>query len=257
MQQSLSYRHAKQYRRAKKCEKQLKTWLGRMIRDVERKWVGERSAELNNVMSKSVKIWEMAKERRIYSWHAAEVECIGKGKPQKPYEFGCKVSIATNAMSAPGGHFILHAQAMHGKPYDGHTLAAAIANVGENVGREPKRSFVDKGYAGHNYEHKTRVYRSGQKRGVTAQIKRELRRRSVVEPIIGHAKHDNRMARNWLKGEMGDKINASFAATGYNFSRILAWLAILLPIFWEFITEILKDNPGNNNIQRYQFIPIT
>jgi len=73
-----------------------------------------------------------------------------------------------------------------------------------------------------------RVYTSGQKRGVTAQIKRELRRRSAVEPAIGHLKEDHRMGRNHLAGRAGDAINAVLAAVGYNFRRLLAWLAAFL-----------------------------
>jgi hypothetical protein len=70
-----------------------------------------------------------------------------------------------------------------------------------------------------------KVYISGQKRGVTDAIKRDLRRRSAVEPVIGHAKSEHRMGRNFLKGVQGDAANAVLAAAGYNFRRILAWLA--------------------------------
>ena len=59
---------------------------------------------------------------------------------------------------------------------------------------------------------------------MTAQIKRELRRRSAVEPVIGHVKSEHRMGRNYLKGRDGDRINAVLAAAGYNFKRLAAWL---------------------------------
>jgi IS5 family transposase len=66
--------------------------------------------------------WRIAHQKRgdrgyLYSWHATEVECISKGKARAPYEFGCKVSIATNLHPAAGGHFILQARALHGNPY--------------------------------------------------------------------------------------------------------------------------------------------
>jgi IS5 family transposase len=85
-------------------------------------------------------------------------------------------------------------------------------------------------YRGHNAPHGAglRVYTAGQKRGVTEQIKRELRRRSAVEPVIGHLKEDHRLGRNHLAGRHGDAVNAIMAAVGYNFRRILAWLAALL-----------------------------
>ena len=72
-----------------------------------------------------------------------------------------------------------------------------------------------------------KVYISGQKRGVTDAIKRELRRRPAVEPVIGHAKADHRMGRNYLAAAHGDAANAVLAAAGYNFRKILAWLAVL------------------------------
>ncbi|MDI2111680.1 IS5/IS1182 family transposase, partial [Bradyrhizobium sp. Mp64] len=59
---------------------------------------------------------------KVYALHAPEVECIGKGKARAPYEFGCKVSIATPVTSPKGGQFVLHAKALHGNPFDGHTL---------------------------------------------------------------------------------------------------------------------------------------
>ena len=76
---------------------------------------------------------------------------------------------------------------------------------------------MDKGYQGHTYEPKNRVFKSGQKRGVTQAIRKELRRRSVVEPIIGHLKADHHLGRNYLKGTQGDKLNALLSGAGYNF----------------------------------------
>lgn len=94
----------------------------------------------------------------------------------------------------------------------------------EQNGTEPNRIYVDKGYRGHNYERKLRVFKSGQKRGVTASIKKELKRRSAVEPLIGHLKNDGRLGRNFLYGALGDKINALMVSAGYNFRLILRWL---------------------------------
>jgi len=145
----------------------------------------------------------------LYAWHAPEVECIGKGKAHKPYEFGVKVSFMTNVNSAPGGHFILHAKALPGRPYDGHTLKAVLAEMSLQTGITPERSYVDKGYRGHKIQGETRVYQSGQKRGITPSIKKELRRRSVIEPMIGHAKQGCRMDRNYLHGAQGDAMNVT------------------------------------------------
>ena len=63
---------------------------------------------------------------------------------------------------------------------------------------------------------------------MTPKIKREMRRRSAVEPVIGHLKSEHRMGRNYLWHRQGDAINAVLAATGYNFRLLLRWLKLLL-----------------------------
>jgi transposase, IS5 family len=87
---------------------------------------------------------------------------------------------------------------------------------------------VDKGYRGHDTQNPRRVFISGQKRGVFGVIKRELRRRSAIEPVIGHLKAEGHLGRCYLKGRAGDAANAILSAIGYNFRRILAWLRVLL-----------------------------
>ena len=165
---------------------------------------------------------------KLYSWHAPEVECIGKGKAAKPYEFGVKVSLTTTNKRCKGGQFILHARALPGNPYDGHTLRQAIEGTEALTGREIERVYVDKGYQGHDAPRPLRVFKSGQKRGVHGQIKKELRRRSAIEAVIGHCKTDGHLGRNFLKGRLGDQINAVMSAVGYNLRLILKWLSKLL-----------------------------
>jgi transposase, IS5 family len=160
--------------------------------------------------------------------HAPEVECIGRGKARSPYEFGCKVSITTPVTAPKGGQFVLHAKALHGNPFDGHTLGPIIADLEKLTGVEVRRIHLDKGYRGHNYPHRFRVWISGQVRRVTKAIRREMRRRAAVEPVIGHLKDDHRMRRNYLKGRHGDRANAVLAAAGYNFSLLRRWLERLL-----------------------------
>lgn len=227
------YAHAKQFKRHRKQVKFLAVRLGRIIRDIRRKIEGneEREAAFTGELAMAVRL-RLQKRRqegpKLYSLHAPETECIGKGKAHKPYEFGCKVSITTTNAKAPGGMFVLHAKALHGNPYDGHTLRTVIEELTDWIGVEPERAYVDKGYVGHDAPKPGRVFRSGQKRGVHGQIKRELRRRSAVEPVIGHLKQEHRMDRNYLKAREGDRINAVLAAAGYNFRRIAQWLKALL-----------------------------
>jgi hypothetical protein len=125
---------------------------------------------------------------KAYSLHVPEVECIGKGKARIPYEFGCKVSIVTPVTAPKGGQFVLHAKALHGNPFDGHTLAPVIADLERLTSVATRRVHVDKGYRGHNHPDKFRVFISGQVRRVTAAIRRQMKRRAAVERVIGTSK---------------------------------------------------------------------
>ena len=167
---------------------------------------------------------------KVYSLHAPEVECIGKGKAHRPYEFGVKVCVATTLAHAKGGQFVAHVKALPGNPYDGHTLATVIPEMEALIGNTIERVLADAGYRGHNAppDYKFRVFTAGQKRRMTPQIKREMRRRSAVEPVIGHLKAEHRMGRNYLAHRAGDATNAVLAAAGYNFRRLIRWLRLLL-----------------------------
>jgi IS5 family transposase len=93
---------------------------------------------------------------------------------------------------------------------------------------ETRRIHVDKGYRGHNHRHKFRVWITGQARRVTQSIRREMKRRAAVEPVIGHLKAEHRLGRNYLKGRDGDRLNAVLAAAGYNFALLLRWFSRFL-----------------------------
>jgi IS5 family transposase len=227
------YTHAHQFKRARRALKFLRIRLGRVIRDIRRKIAGderltERFADLLALAHRVRFQDHRQRGHKIYALHAPEVECIGKGKARAPYEFGCKVSIATPATKPKGGQFVLHAKALHGNPFDGHTLGPVIADLEKLTGVETRRIHVDKGYRGHNHKEKFRVWITGQVRRVTRTIRREMKRRAAVEPVIGHTKAEHRLGRNYLKGRDGDRSNAVLAAAGYNFSLLLRWLARLL-----------------------------
>jgi IS5 family transposase len=227
------YTHAHQFRRARRQLKFLRIRLGRVIRDIRRKIANDEALRerFADLLALAVRVrFQDHRQRgpKVYALHASEVECIGKGKARTPYEFGCKVSVTTPATKPKGGQFVLHAKALHGNPFDGHTLGPVIAELERQTGVETRRIHVDKGYRGHNHKEKFRVWISGQVRRVTAPIRREMRRRAAVEPVIGHTKAEHRMGRNYLKGRDGDRINAVLAAAGYNFALLLRWLARLL-----------------------------
>jgi len=227
------YAHAKQFKRHHRQLRFLRTRLGRLIRDIRRKIHGDES--LTEVFATPLSRADQVRRQRqrqrgwkLYSLHAPEVECIGKGKAHRPYEFGVKVSITTTNARSPGGQFVLHAKALPGNPYDGHTLGAVIKETQALTGGEIKRIYVDKGYRGHDAPNPFRVYRSGQKRGVQGVIKKELRRRSAIEAVIGHLKTDGHLGRNYLKGRHGDQTNAVLTAVGHNLRLVLCWLRALL-----------------------------
>ena len=227
------YTHAKQFKRANRELRFLRTRLGRLSRDIARKTRDDKGLReiFEAPLRKAHRIqWQRQNARgpKLYSWHAPETECIGKGKAHKPYEFGCKVSIATTNRRCKGGQFVLHAKALPGNPYDGHTLREVIQETEALTGCGIERAYVDKGYRGHDAPHPRRVFISGQKRGVVGIIQRELRRRSAIEPVIGHMKIDGHLGRNFLKGYAGDQANAVLTAIGHNFRLILAWLRLLL-----------------------------
>src|SRR6201987_1486825 len=230
------YAHAKQFQRHHRQLRLLRTRLGRLIRDIRRKIAGQ--ADLETVLE-----WPLARAEQIrsqqqrqrgwklYSFHAPEVECIGKGKASAPYEFGVKASVVTTNPRAPGGQFVLHAKALPDNPYDGHTLAVVIDTTEKLTGCAIERAYVDKGYRGHDTANPRRVFISGQKRGVFGAIERELRRRSAIEAVIGHMKAEGHLGRCYLKGREGDAANVILTAVGYNLRLVLAWLRILLRLF--------------------------
>src|ERR1700733_1042109 len=228
------YAHAHQFKRANRSLRKLKTYLGRVIRDIGRRIDGD--PELEEIFARPLSLSRrvLAQDQRqrgpkVYSLHASEVECIGKGKAHRPYEFGVKVSVTTPLQRCRGGQFVAHVAALPGNPYDGHTLAKVVPAITHQLGVSLTRVIADAGYRGHKAPKVKglRVYTSGQKRGVTDQIKRELRRRAAVEPVIGHLKEEHRMGRNYLAGQTGDATNAVLAAVGYNFRLLLVWLAEL------------------------------
>ena len=115
------YAHAKQFRRMRRELRRLRTWLGRLIRDVTRK-TGEIDQELAQVLSRAERIrgQQPQDSKKLYSWHEPDVQCISKGKAHKRYEFGQKVALATTNRS----NWIVAATLLRNNPYDGHTLAA-------------------------------------------------------------------------------------------------------------------------------------
>ena len=245
------YAHAKQFKRARRQTKQLKTYLGRVYRDIQRKSKepDERLLELLQLSERLLK-QEKNSKNKLYSIHAPEVECISKGKAHKRYEFGCKVSLATTSKQ----NWIVGVQALHNNPYDGHTLGGAIKNVESLTGMRVKNAYVDLGYRGHNYKGpgKVHIVDSRKMKKLTRSVRNWFKRRSAIEPVIGHLKSDNRMQKNMLKGEDGDHMNAILSACGFNMRKLMA-VFLYSKLIWQFISPKLKNRANDWLITKSSF----
>jgi len=215
------YLHARQMKRAKRELKKLRVFLGRVIRDVQRKLTPSSEDKLSHLLAVAQRIHQQQKhdKNKVYSVHAPEVECIAKGKAHKRYEFGCKVAMVTSSKD----NWILGIQSLPGNPYDGHTLEASLAQVFRLTGHRPQNAYTDRGYKGTPpVLDGTVVHRTDRKKkSMTPWQWKWFKRRNAIEPIFGHLKQDHRLHRNYLKGTEGDQINALLAGCGFNLRKLL------------------------------------
>ena len=230
------YAHAKQFKRLHRTVKRQRTILGIVMREVQRKLKAPGFApttalaltHLNTLMERAERIRTQRKhdKNKLYALHAPEVECIGKGKARKPYEFGVKAAVV-----------ILHriglmvgARSFPGNPFDGHILNPALeqaTNLMQDVGGTIKEVVADLGFRGVDADNPGKlIIHRGRFKTLNAQQKVWLRRRQAVEPAIGHLKSDNRMDRCWLKGALGDALHTISCAAGYNLRWLMRQVAL-------------------------------
>src|SRR3990172_4263547 len=230
------YAHARQGKRAGRETRKLRVYLGRVIRDLQRKCPAP-SPRLANLLGTAQRIFLQKREDspKVYSMHAPETECISKGKAHKKYEFGCKVSVVSTAKK----NWVIGIGALHGNPYDGHTLKGAIDKAQKLTGWKITDAFVDRGYRGAAKEiPDVNVHLSWKK---NPAIRRWMKRRAAIEPIISHLKFDNGMDRNHLKGKNGDRRNAILAGCGFNLRKLLrSFLAFIFR--WLFGHRFEREN---------------
>jgi len=241
------YAAAKQMKRARKQFKLVKRYLGCVYRDVKRQLENhpDMSDHFSDLLCNTERLLNQKREdkNKLYSLHAPEVECIVKGKVHKKYEFGVKTSLAITHKK----NFVVGIQALPDNPYDGHTLKDALDQVEFFTGVRPEDCYVDLGYRGNN-EEKCTVHMTRSKAALrTYALRRDMRRRSAIEPIIGHMKSDGLLGRNYLKGSLGDKINALLCGAGHNLRAILRklrlfWLKIFGELYKFFADNLLHFN---------------
>ena len=225
--------HGRGHKQGMRWLRKLRTYLGRLIRDVARKIDGDpaREAVFAETLARARRIHgqRAGDADKLYAFHAPEVECVARGKARARYEFGVKTSFAVTNARGPGGQFVLGAQTLPGNPHDGRSLAAQIDQVARLTGRPVQRAYVDRGYRGHGVEREGLQVVVAHTRGLASPtIRREMRRRNAIEPVLGHMKADGLLERNRLHGPQGDAGNAILCAIGHNARLLLAWFRRLL-----------------------------
>jgi IS5 family transposase len=244
--------------RAKAEQKKVKNYLGRVYRNILRN-CSKPDEQLSEMLHLTQRLLTQQRndKNKLYSLHAPEVECIGKGKAHKKFEFGCKVSVVTTSKD----NWIVGVEALHHNPFDGHTLKGALKQAQRLAGWTAKNAYCDKGYKGNPKQldgtaiHLATRRKSSMKPGEW----RWFKRRSAIEPVIGHIKQDHRMDRNHLKGTEGDQMNAILAACGFNLRKLLRallWLlfkelerlkSLMMPfILPDWATKVQTTSPGLN-----------
>jgi IS5 family transposase len=240
------------FKKAKKARKKIKTIAGRVVRELRRKLGSESLAKHKDKIEIYERILEQKRgdRNKIYSLHALEVACIAKGKAHKKYEFGSKVSLATTQKS----NVIMAAVNFRGNPNDTKTLEKTLEQQERMTGVRPRRAYVDRGYKRKKVG-ETRIHAPdngvGKSRYEKAKARKSFRRRAAIEPIIGHTKDDHGMRRNYLKGEVGDAINAMLAASAFNFKswmrkevKKLIFVLIYLKAKWHQLSNQSKLMPS-------------
>ena len=193
------YAHAKQFNRHRRELRILRTRLGRLIRDIGRKIEGRADIEAAFALRWGAPFQIRGQQQRqrgwkLYSFHAPETECIGKGKASAPYEFGVKVSIVTTNRRSKGGQFVLHAKALPGNPYDGHTLRDVIDQTKNSPGARSSAPMSTRGTADTMRKiHAESSSRDEADQRVVGMLKHDTRRRSTIKPVIGHLKAEGHL----------------------------------------------------------------
>ena len=208
--------------------RRIKTMANALLRDVMRKLpngiLAARQKELENYYRAVNQ--ERSDKNKIYSLHEPDVLCISKGKEHKKYEFGAKAAIAMTKTRC----IIVGAKSFTTNEYDGDTLKEIVPQIEAMRGRVPETAFCDRGFRGRKRVGATAIVMpEAPSPSASEYDKRKARknfgRRSAIEPVIVHLKNSFRLARNYLKGTIGDTINLLLAAAAFNCKKWLNALA--------------------------------
>jgi len=250
--------HPKRKKKAIAAARKIKTIAGRLLRDLERKMTDDQLAFYGRKLEIFHQILnqQINTKNKIYSIHEPHVKCIAKGKEAKPYEFGNKSSIVKTRNSG----IIVGALAFNENVYDADTLEPQLEQVERVAGYQPKVAIVDRGFRGKKQVFDTQIFTpkplsASATRYQKHKTRKRFRSRAGIEPVIGHLKHDHRMIRNYLKGEMGDKVNTIMAGTAFNLKKMLVRIrAELKNILFLIIKIIIQYIFNRIPISKYYFL---
>lgn len=240
--------HPKRKKEARHALKKLRSFGYKLIGQLKNILTEEQNKIYSEKFILFTKVLQQQKHdsNKIYSLHEPDVYCMAKGKEHKEYEFGCKASIALTKSTG----IIVGATTFEKNTNDVYTIEQTLQQINYTTDKLPEELICDRGYRG-----KTKVgdckisipkpLPNSASRYQKQKVQLKFRRRAGIEPIIGHLKYQHRMARNFLKGKLGDFINCVLAAAGFNLKKMLRKLASSLycqlnVAFWFFYALILN-----------------
>jgi IS5 family transposase len=233
--------HPKKKKEARQAVKDLRRYAKKVIRQLRNNLSEETLLATKSRFERYEKILLQQKKdsHKIYSLHEPDVYCMSKGKAHKPYEFGCKVSLALTAKTG----IVVGITSFEENKSDVHTLQQTLSQVKYITGKLPKEAICDRGYRGRKRVEDTHItiprpLPSNSTRYAKEKVRIKFRRRAAIEPVIGHLKQDHRMARNFLKGNFGDFVNCVLAGAGFNLKKMLRKIASSLDSITRWIYSI-------------------
>ena len=236
----------------KSAMSRLKTIANALLNDISRKLMPQAKEALAfelEVCSRAAN-QKRADKNKIYSLREPEVFCIAKGKEHKKREFGNKAAFTQTMTDG-----IIAGARNAFNEHDSKCLAPLLGQIESITGKRPERAFCDRGFQGKRDIGGTKIeIPDTPKKDTTTRDKRKtqakFRRRSAIEAIISHVKHDFRMLRNYLKGTAGDAINLLVAAAAFNFKKWMRATALTFFVmrFIQSFARKLRPGVGTNTL---------
>ena len=248
-----SRRHHDQ-KRVVAATRRIKTMANALLRDVMRKLSPSSLSSRREEFAIYFRAINQQRhdKNKIYSLHEPGVVCISKGKEHKKYEFGSKAALAITKDSC----IIVGAKNFIGNEYDGNTLNDVLSQVKSVCKVAPATAFCDRGFRGRARIGETAIVLPGAAASKVSgyardKARKNFRRRSAIEPVIGHLKQDFGLARNYLKGAIGDAINLLLAAAAFNCRKWMRALTKGILFVIIFLCEMNQQKKFNESVLNF------